>query len=122
MERSEIRGGIDARRQSRITLRSIRATALAWPQILIPRDVHSKDQVCTCLSQAPPISLLPFPAIALLCAPFRFSNIGFHLGLETHRSKGSKLAMTDRPSRFASSIEHRLPRRGSAPANPCDSL
>jgi hypothetical protein len=28
MERSEIRGGIDASRQSRITLRSIRATAL----------------------------------------------------------------------------------------------
>src|SRR5580693_10520627 len=31
MERSEIRGGVDASRQSRITLRSIRATALHPP-------------------------------------------------------------------------------------------
>jgi hypothetical protein len=30
MERSEIRGGIDASRRSRIALRSIRATELKW--------------------------------------------------------------------------------------------
>jgi hypothetical protein len=44
MERSEIRGGIDASRQSRITLRSIRATLLGGRSRAICAAISSRTQ------------------------------------------------------------------------------
>jgi len=59
MERSEIRGGIDASRQSRITLRSIRATALHRPLQGEGRPPQAGGVGCS----APPLARAPVNAV-----------------------------------------------------------
>jgi hypothetical protein len=77
MERSEIRGGIDASRQSRITLRSIRATALHPPLQGEGRPPQAGGVGCS----APPLARAPVNAVtppaalrAIADAPHRRSS------------------------------------------------
>ena len=59
MERSEIQGGIDASRQSRITLRSIRATAFHPPLQGEDRPPQAGGVGCS----APPLARAPVHAV-----------------------------------------------------------
>src|SRR5580700_11185917 len=73
MERSEIRGGIDASRQSRITLRSIPATALHPPLQGEGRPPQAGGVGCSAspLARAPVNAVTPPAALRASTSPSR---------------------------------------------------